>query len=194
MWATGRSSAGGVRRACEGARVHELPDHGPPWVDLGTWARFVAQVVVIPGRCHLWLAPPRDDGYGQFWVHGRPVRAPRYAWAAWHGPPGAVGVIRHPGDEPLCVPITRAAVETHLAAGSQLDNIIDRDIRGRGARCRHGLAGWAVDRRGMANRARILHLPLHAALAGGATPAELADVVAQVDADGATAPGQTAVF
>jgi hypothetical protein len=170
----------------------------PPYTDPQTWVRFRANVVTIPGGCSLWVAPPRDDGYGQFWLagpgRGVPVRAHRYAWTVWYGPIGPGVVVRHHCDEPLCVPLSRAAVDEHLAIGSQADNVADRDIRGRGARRRHGLAGWAVDRRGTAARSRAMHLALRDALAAGLQPDELRDVVARVRADGAVAAGQTALF
>ena len=173
----------------------------PPGVDPGLWGRFTGQVVVLPGEisgaggCHLWLGRPRDDGYGQFWLPGgRVIRAHRFAWAAWHSPLSPGVVIRHQCDEPLCTPITRAAVEGHLAAGTQADNVIDRELRGRGHRRRHGVRGWTVDRRGMAARSRALHDALHAALATGASPGDLVDVLARVRADGASSPGQLQLF
>ena len=166
----------------------------PPYAGPDDWARFVAQVVAVPGGPFLWLAPPRDDGYGQFWVDNRPFRAHRWAWMAWHGPLAAGTVVRHRCDEPLCVPTTREAVLEHLAVGTQADNVVDRDTRGRGARVRWGLRGWAVDRRGMAERSRALHQAVTAALAAGATPADLPAVIASVSAAGATLPGQAALF
>jgi hypothetical protein len=33
----------------------------PPYADAVSWARFVAQVIEVPGRCPLWTAPPRDE-------------------------------------------------------------------------------------------------------------------------------------
>jgi hypothetical protein len=168
----------------------------PPGVDPGLWGRFAGQVVVLPGGgpgagCHLWLGRPRDDGYGQFWLPGgRVIRAHRFAWAAWHGPVRPGVVIRHQCDEPLCTPITRAAVDQHLAAGTQADNVVDRELRGRGYRRRGGVRGWTVDRRGMAARSRAVHEALHAALAAGASPVDLVAVLAQVRAEGASSAGQ----
>ena len=164
----------------------------PAGVDPRLWARFAAQVVVLPGgRCHLWLGRPRDDGYGQFWLPGgRVIRAHRFAWAAWHGPLERRVVIRHQCDEPLCTPITPEAVDGHLAAGTQADNVVDREIRGRGHHRRGGVRSWTVDRRGMAARSRALHDAVHAALAAGAGPADLVAVAARVRADGASSPGQ----
>jgi hypothetical protein len=176
----------------------------PAGVEPGLWARFVAQVVVLPSDrpgdppghgCHLWLGRPRDDGYGQFWLpDGRVIRAHRFAWAAWHGPVDRRVVIRHQCDEPLCTPITRAAVDAHLAAGTQADNVVDRELRGRGHRRRGGVRSWTVDRRGMAARSRALHDALHAALAAGARPVDLLEVVARVRTDGASSPGQLPLF
>ena len=183
---------------------HRLPAPAeavaPAGVEPGLWARFVAQVVVLPGGrpgggCHLWLGRPRDDGYGQFWLPGgRVIRAHRFAWAVWHGPVDRRTVIRHQCDEPLCTPITRAAVDEHLAAGTQADNVVDRELRGRGHHRRGGVRSWTVDRRGMAARSRALHDAVHAALAAGAEPVDLVDVVARVRAEGASSPGQLPLF
>lgn len=46
-----------------------------------------------PDACHLWLAGQRnEDGYGDFWFHGRSRTAHSVAWEMAHGPvpPGAV--------------------------------------------------------------------------------------------------------
>jgi len=42
----------------------------PPNIPPEVWTRFVAKVTTLQGfACPaLWHAPPRDDGYGQFWV------------------------------------------------------------------------------------------------------------------------------
>ncbi len=31
------------------------------------------------GRCHPWTGSLHTDGYGKFWLHGKSVRAPRFA-------------------------------------------------------------------------------------------------------------------
>lgn len=46
----------------------------------------------------------------------------------------------------------------------------------------------------MAARSRALHDAVHAALAAGAQPADLVDVVARVRAEGASSPGQLPLF
>lgn len=43
-------------------------DPAPPGVPERFWRRFTSSVLPLPGGCALWLRPPRDDGYGQFWV------------------------------------------------------------------------------------------------------------------------------
>lgn len=40
----------------------------PTYAAPEAWRRFAGRTVAVPGGCLLWLSPPRDDGYGQFWA------------------------------------------------------------------------------------------------------------------------------
>lgn len=90
----------------------------PPHVDIETWRRFCASVVVVPDGCHLWTGAPSSDGYGLFWALDRPWRAHRFAWFAWHGELDSGDVVVHRCDQPMCAPVTLAAVGRHLRAGT----------------------------------------------------------------------------
>lgn len=82
------------------------------------------------GACWLWTGQRYARGYGRYphpqthvWGY-----AHRLAYELTHGPiPGGL-VVRHKCDNPPCVN------PQHLELGTQLDNIADRDRRGRTAR------------------------------------------------------------
>lgn len=89
--------------------------------------RFWAKVEKTDG-CWLWRGVI-VRGYGQFWLNGKGVRAPRVAWAMAHGPIESRQVfVCHRCDNPLCVRLD------HLFLGSVADNAADREAKGRGAR------------------------------------------------------------
>lgn len=107
--------------------------------------RFAALVVAEPGGCHLW-GGARRGGYGHFRVSGsRTVAAHRMAWELFHGsiPTGAgyhgICVCRR-CDNRLCVN------PRHLFLGSHLDNMRDRDSKGRRV-APSGVDHWSARRR-----------------------------------------------
>lgn len=71
-----------------------------------------------PGRCN-------EKGYGYVWFRGKSRRAHRVAWERAHGPIPAGMCVLHRCDNPPCVNVE------HLFLGTQLDNIADRDAKGR---------------------------------------------------------------
>lgn len=79
--------------------------------------------------CWLWLGQRARYGYGMFYVDKRKqARANRIAWFLANGPIPDGLVIAHTCDQPSC---TNPA---HLVAITQLENIKDRDAKGRGYR------------------------------------------------------------
>lgn len=98
---------------------------GISWTD-ETWNRFVSYVEKT-AYCWRWTAGTFSNGYGQFRVGAKKVRAHRAAYERLVGviPPGKV--VCHRCDNPLCVR------PDHLFLGTALDNARDRDSKGRGA-------------------------------------------------------------
>ena len=88
-----------------------------------------------PDECWMWqgsIALPNPCGmrYGQFGVMKEDntsysYRAHRFAWILMNGPIPEDHVIMHLCDTPLCVN------PAHLKAGTQADNLHDRDRKGR---------------------------------------------------------------
>lgn len=105
---TGRSAEADARSAVEDARFWEKTRED--------------------GDCLVWTGYRDRQGYGSVMrqaVSPSPIPAHRFAYYLLHGsvPPGVV--IRHRCDNPPCV------LPDHLLLGSQLDNIADRQARGR---------------------------------------------------------------
>lgn len=109
-------------------------------------ARFFSHVVKDsdPSGCWIWTGAISDDGYGRFWIKRdgkqQAVRPHRYAFMLVHGQAALedAPVLMHVCDVPLCVKATYGE-DSHLWAGTQRDNLIDR-ARKRGAVNQH--SGW----------------------------------------------------
>ena len=87
--------------------------------------RFWQRVSKASG-CWSWGGSHNGDGYGQVWAAGKMRKAHRVMFFLSFGKlPKAV---RHDCDNPGCLN------PTHLLAGTQLDNIADRERRGRGSK------------------------------------------------------------
>lgn len=82
---------------------------------------------VLQTQCWLWTAGLLDFGYGRFRsrVHSWDEGAHRVSWALTYGPvPDGLDVL-HKCDNPPCVN------PEHLFLGTQRDNNLDRDAKGR---------------------------------------------------------------
>jgi hypothetical protein len=75
--------------------------------------------------CWEWSGLRNDKGYGRLWYAGRGWNAHRLAYQAWVKPVSDDVVIRHTCDNPPCIN------PKHLIAGTQQDNVQDREDRGR---------------------------------------------------------------
>lgn len=81
-----------------------------------------------PAECWLWTAGCFRRGYGAFGVGGKLVKAHRYSWEREHGPIPYGALVCHRCDTPACVN------PAHLFLGTNLENVRDRDSKGRQAR------------------------------------------------------------
>lgn len=91
--------------------------------------RFWQKVArAAPEACWLWKAAKFGNGYGAFSLNGKLVRAHRVSYELAHGPIPTDHVIRHKCDNrPCCNP-------GHLESGTHLQNMDDRNSRGRQVR------------------------------------------------------------
>ena len=89
----------------------------------------LARHTVEPDGCWLWSGSLAGGRYGKFQFEGRTVAAHVAAWAVANGRWPVDGeVVRHTCDRPACIN------PHHLTIGSHLDNMRDRNDRGRLAR------------------------------------------------------------
>ena len=86
--------------------------------------RFWAKVEKTDG-CWLWKGCLSRFGYGTFLFRGKGELAHRVAWAITHGAPPEQCLL-HRCDNPACVR------PDHLFPGTQKDNALDREMKGRG--------------------------------------------------------------
>ena len=113
-------------------------------------ARFEAKVSPEPNTgCHLWTGAAIRQGYGYAVVGGKTRRAHRVAFEHFKQKVPEGLCVLHRCDQPACVN------PDHLFLGTDKDNAVDRDRKGRGvgrATGRHS-TGWAnVERKGSAHR------------------------------------------
>jgi len=103
--------------------------HGTRTIDLYDIARFFSRVKVgAQNICWNYKGKKGPFGYGNFTHNKQKIGAHRFSYILFHGPIGDNLVIRHRCDNPACVN------PHHLESGTQLDNIMDRVLRGRSAR------------------------------------------------------------
>ncbi len=89
--------------------------------------RFWEKVSPEPNTgCWLWVGAYRDGGYGALGVGATSRSAHRVAWELTHGPVPDGMEVCHTCDLPTCVN------PEHLFLGTHLDNMRDRDAKGRG--------------------------------------------------------------
>lgn len=90
--------------------------------------RFWSHVDKSDG-CWEWKLAPLSSGYGRFTLTRRKsVRAHRMAWELEHGPIPDEMCVLHECDNRLCVR------PSHLFLGTNVDNMRDRDAKGRQAK------------------------------------------------------------
>lgn len=88
-------------------------------------ARFNGQLKVI-GDCLEWVGSKHERGYGKIKINGKEYRSHRIAFFLANGSdPGELQVCHSCDNPPCCLP-------AHLFLGTHLDNMIDREAKGRG--------------------------------------------------------------
>jgi hypothetical protein len=83
--------------------------------------------------CRVWTGDVDKDGYGFVWTNesiaetgrGRTKLAHRAAWEVAHGPIPEGTLVCHSCDNPPCIEVS------HLFLGTNVDNMHDRDAKGR---------------------------------------------------------------
>lgn len=96
-----------------------------PMVDAEDEAFWARVLIRGPGECWDWQGGCNRNGYGQVRKNGILYRANRYAYELAHGPLPTGLHCLHTCDRPVCVnPV-------HLFAGTVLENMRDRDRKGR---------------------------------------------------------------
>lgn len=86
--------------------------------------RFWMKVNKTDG-CWLWMGGKDGDGYGGFWLEGKPISAHRYSYQLNIGPIPEGLLVLHTCDQPACVN------PAHFFLGTKKDNAIDREQKGR---------------------------------------------------------------
>ena len=87
-------------------------------------AKLLNKARLTDAGCWEWAGTKRG-GYGMLSHGNKTVSAHRVAYAAYHGPIPAGMVVRHTCDNPSCIN------PDHLCHGTQQDNVMDREARGR---------------------------------------------------------------
>jgi hypothetical protein len=91
----------------------------------------IAERTVIPtdpDACYGWTGTFTKSGYAQVSDRKASIRVHKYVYEREHGPLPAGQIVRHHCDNRPCTNLR------HLLAGTDTDNMRDRDERGRGAR------------------------------------------------------------
>lgn len=90
----------------------------------GQGVPFWSQCVAALNNCIVWVGY-RVNGYGRVMVRGKVWWTHRYAWTLTNGPIlDGLDVLHRCDNPPCCNP-------NHLFLGTQADNNIDRDLKGR---------------------------------------------------------------
>lgn len=104
-------------------RYRDKKRGGPPRQANRFWER-----VKKGDGCWEWIGKRNPQGYGVVWFHGAHWRAHRLAWHLTNSAVPELLDVLHRCDNPACVR------PEHLFLGTDKDNSIDRERKGRGKR------------------------------------------------------------
>lgn len=153
-------------------------------------ARLFAHVVPT-ASCDIWVGAVGSDGYGRFSVHnevdGARIVSPHHVAAArMFGPVPLGATLMHDCDVRVCM----STDPGHVRIATQGENMRQAARRGRAVGPRPGM----VDVRGKVGASRAVQAAIADAARAGATPDELAQVLARVLAEGDPLRGLVALF
>ncbi len=130
----------GVHEAKGWCRKHYLRMHRYNTLELThfygrtTLERFEEKIDKSSGYCWKWTGCRDQDGYGQLGIGGgKQVKAHRFSYETYVGKIGEGLHVCHSCDVPSCVN------PEHLWTGTDKDNAVDRQNKGRGIR---GVTQW----------------------------------------------------
>ena len=89
------------------------------------YERFASKYRIDEHGCHIWTSTVKSDGYGQFWLDGKPTKAHQASYRLFIGPIPAGRCVLHRCDVKTCVN------PQHLYAGTHKQNTRDMFARGR---------------------------------------------------------------
>ncbi len=90
--------------------------------------RFIGYIKPTPNGCWSWTGRTIKTGRGYFQARNKRIIAPRVSYSMFVGIIPDALVVMHSCDNPNCVN------PSHLVAGTQLQNIADRDAKQRNRR------------------------------------------------------------
>lgn len=103
--------------------IRYINGHYSPPANERFWAK-----VDKSGECWEWTGTRQYSGYGVLRIHGKSIRAHRFAWELENGPIPPGMVVMHICDNPRCVR------HSHLKLGTQIENVGDRGSKNRQSR------------------------------------------------------------
>lgn len=122
--------------------------HAKPLIE-----RFIEKIE-IQQSCWIWTGAVNANGYGSMWDGEKPETASRLSYRLLIGQIPEGLFVLHRCDNPLCVK------PSHLFAGTHIENMHDRDIKGRAAKVSGSLNPMAKLTEEQAKEIKLSSLPI----------------------------------
>lgn len=90
------------------------------------------KIVIDENGCWIFTGGSKNNFHGSLWIDGKSVQVHRYAWELTQGEIPKGLFVLHKCDVGMCVN------PEHLFLGTQVDNIVDMDTKGRSNRSQPG--------------------------------------------------------